>query len=314
MASTVEGQRLTELQRREQVRIAAELIAQLRVVWPLLDVRALDFTAPGWVAASIVILRQQFNLSASTALEYLARFRSVELSIPLVPILNVAVELAAAASVSLLVTGPVRIKQLVGKGVAPEVAKASAFNELARTAQMHVLNGGRDALVTAIRSDRRALGYQRVTDSDPCYFCAMLASRGPVYRKNSFANVRVHGGCGCTMEAAYRRDTEWAGRSRQWSALWDASTRGLSGPDAMRAFRSQFNAFEGHTQSPRGPRVTPLPRLDLNSGLAAEAKALQTKAQQAFARGDTAERIRLQSEASEVWRRFYTENGRGLAA
>jgi hypothetical protein len=52
----------------------------------------------------------------------------------------------------------------------------------------------------------------------------------------------------------------------------------------------------------------------LNPVLVAKAKRLQRLAQEAFKRGDDAERIRLQAEASALWRRIYAEAGLGLSS
>jgi len=313
LASTVEGQALTEAQRVAQIRVGAQVIAQLRLLWPMLDVGNLDATAPGWLTAATTVLQQQFRLSAATASTYLEEFRAAETGLQRLAAIDFP-PLPDAAPTSLMVTGPVQIKRLIGAGVAPAAAKAAVFAEVARTAQLHVLNGGRGALQSGIRSDRRALGYQRVTDGKPCYFCAMLASRGPVYSKRSFVNSRVHRGDGCTLEPVYDRDTEWSGRARQFAALWEAATEGKTGSAAIAAFRAQFNAVEGHTHAPRGGRVRSAPAVDLNATLVDEAKRLQREAQAAFKRGDDAERLRLQAEASAIWRRVYNEAGAGLDA
>lgn len=305
MASTVLGQRLTEAQRRAQLKVSATVVAQLRLLWPMLELRNLDATAPGWLAAATELLQRQYRLSATVAAQYLEEFRAAETGAALRAVTPTEVALPDAAVTSLMVTGPVGVKQRVAAGVAPELAAAAAFAEMARTAQMHVLNGGRTELQRGIRRDRRALGYQRVTDGAPCYFCAMLASRGPVYSKESFSNGRVHLGDGCTLEPVYAGDTEWTGRAREFAALWDVATDGLSGPAAIAAFRREFNATQGHAHSGRTARRTPKAEPVLDQALVAEAKRLQAEAQAAFKRGDDAERLRLQAEASAIWRRVY---------
>lgn len=53
-------------------------------------------------------------------------------------------------------------------------------------ATRQAINGSRGAMGQIVYFDKRITGYARVTDSKPCWFCAMLASRGNVYKKDSF--------------------------------------------------------------------------------------------------------------------------------
>jgi len=94
--------------------------------------------------------------------------------------------------------------------------------------------------------------YLRVTDADPCYFCAMLASRGPVYDEDSFddsnprffgpGDYKVHDHCNCTLEPLYYSDAKAAGRAEEFEALWRTSGATKSGREAIREFR---RAYEG---------------------------------------------------------------------
>ena len=63
----------------------------------------------------------------------------------------------------------------------------------------------------------------------------MLASRGGVYGEG--ADFQAHDHCSCTAEPAYpgSRMTATADRFRE---QWDRTTRGLSGDDALNAFRT----------------------------------------------------------------------------
>lgn len=101
----------------------------------------------------------------------------------------------------------------------------------AAAATRHVQNAGRDLIDEVVRSDRRAVGYVRITREDPCSFCAMLASRGPVYRADSFAasdprytgpgEHKVHDTCGCTIRPVYTNDPfQWPQQSQDFEQLW----------------------------------------------------------------------------------------------
>lgn len=93
----------------------------------------------------------------------------------------------------------------------------------------HVRDGGRLTTLAAVREDKAATGYVRVTSGACCSFCAMLASRGPVYTDDSFVEsdprfigagkVKVHDSCviGSTLvsgpetEVGFRRWYEGEG-------------------------------------------------------------------------------------------------------
>jgi len=64
--------------------------------------------------------------------------------------------------------------------------------------------GGRLTVAATTGRDRKAIGWRRVTDGNPCAFCAMLASRGPVYRDAAAADgLKYHAHCGCGAEPVY---------------------------------------------------------------------------------------------------------------
>lgn len=75
-------------------------------------------------------------------------------------------------------------------------AHAATVGELATRTQLDVLGAGREVV------QQSSPTWRRVTDGDPCGWCAMLAGRGPVYGSAQSAGQgrRYHGHCGCTAE------------------------------------------------------------------------------------------------------------------
>lgn len=95
-----------------------------------------------------------------------------------------------------------------------------ATDAAARIAERHAADAGREAIVDAARHDPAALGYARRTTSDnPCAFCLMLTSRGPVYKNASAALLRdgtsepYHDGCSCLPVPVFNRN-RWPGREQ----------------------------------------------------------------------------------------------------
>lgn len=243
MASTAEGRRLTEAHRLAQVRIGALISRQVIDSFELLDPADIEGTTERWLRTLTPQVNQYHQASARLSAEYLARFRALELVGPAdswAPTLAGFLPPEQIAT-SLTVTGPVALRDKLSRGMdlplALDQAKASAAGSGTRLA----LDGGRSTVTGAIRSDRRVRGYARVTSGRSCAFCAMLASRGPVYSRDTGA-FRSHDHCKCATEPVYRSDAGWPAGSERYREVWDASTQGLTGNDALNAFRSALAA------------------------------------------------------------------------
>lgn len=253
MATTVTGAELTEQHRRAQLALRSAFMRELVRLWPLIDLDKLDETAAEWIGFVTDLVLTWRLQSVDRALSYYDEFRRAEIGQPLPNRGNyrsLAKPEPAAIRTSLLVTGPIGVKSRIGKGIHPRIAKAKALVDVSGAASRHVLDGGRQLITEAVVKDKVALGFMRVTDDDPCAFCAMLASRGPVYRSRESALTRrvpgenelhrYHDHCACQVEAVYSKDTEWPGRSREFEQLWKDSAKGKR--DALKAFREAYEA------------------------------------------------------------------------
>lgn len=236
MAATPAGRLLTERHRLAQARLGARTAADVVATWALLDPERVDATVERWLAAAVPIVRSHRLDSARLAAAYAVAFKVSEVggsaSRP-EPIDEVVTDRLA---VSLTVVGPVAIKRATSAGV--PIARASQLAQagVARAAMRHALDGGRETIVQTVQSDAGALGWARATSARACGFCAMLASRGPVYGADT-AGFDAHDGCSCTPEPVYRSDADWPAGARDYRALWNESTDGLSQQDAVNAFR-----------------------------------------------------------------------------
>lgn len=255
MASTVTGTYLTEQHRQAQLALRSAFMRELVRLWPLIDLERLDESAAEWIGYVTDLILTYRLQSIDRALAYYDSFRRAEIGQPLANRGNVRGAVStqpAAIKTSLLVTGPIGVKSRIGKGINPRVAKAKALVDVTGAASRHVLNGGRQLIVEAVERDELAIGFARVTDDDPCAFCAMLASRGPAYKSRATALLttkrskkrgpgqKYHDHCGCTVEALFTEDAEWPGRAREFEQLWKDHAKGK--PDALKAFREAYEA------------------------------------------------------------------------
>jgi hypothetical protein len=245
VAATDAAARLSEAHRLAQARLGAQTVQALRAIFVLLDPSDLDGTFTRWLSGVIPLVRAQHTTSARLAANYLTTFRTLELGPdvePYVPALASDVSERAVAT-SMLVTGPISVRSNLAKGVPLVQAMSIAEANAARSGMRHVLNGGRGTIQGSVQNDARALGYARTTSAKACSFCALLASRGPVYSKST-VDFHAHDGCHCGSEPVYRRDADWPSGSRRYQTLYQDAKRTASaeGIDVLVAFR---RAVEG---------------------------------------------------------------------
>jgi hypothetical protein len=208
MALTVEGRKLTEAHRKGQLAVAARAAIATQALWDRLDVSDLDRSTPAWLNANVAAARRFQKESNDLAARYMPMYRDAELGDAAGPIVSAGFNTAATRQ-ALLLAGPVRVKLLVKGGSSADAAYAGALRKFTGIMRRQVLSGGRELIDKTTGADQQAVGWRRVTDGNPCAFCAMLASRGPVYRSQDRARaiagsgLRYHGHCGCTAEIVY---------------------------------------------------------------------------------------------------------------
>lgn len=239
---------LTDRYRIDQAQTAGRTQAALALAFrTLLDPSRVDATFPAFLNAATVIIGSERDAAARLALAYYYAHRAaLGVTAPYTPVYAGAIN-PAQVGTGLLVAGPVTVKQALLRGGTLEEAFSLALALTLGTAYRYAADGGRLSIQDTAEADETALGWARVTDGNPCYFCAMLASRGPVYKSERHAlrrkdGRRYHNGCGCMAEPVYEYGQPWPGAGRKYEELWKSSTQGLRGNDAINAFR---RAHEG---------------------------------------------------------------------
>lgn len=144
-------------------------------------------------------------------------------------------------------------------------AIADAKARLAAATERQVLNAGGTTITDNVLRDRKAKGYVRLTESDPCWLCALLATRGMVYKEHSFdaANARftapkiagvgdqlparAHDNCRCHLAPVFTA-YEPTAQERQWAQVYkDAKPDPADGPPSKAKQIAFRRAFEGRT-------------------------------------------------------------------
>lgn len=264
MAVTAQATALTEAHRIEQNRNGALVAYIVARLWlKTIDANDISGTAANLVARLIPALRLRRDHSAIIARKYYEDFRRLELGgdtgfkLPSMTELDIR-----ALETSLRVTGEVALKKRIGAlPLGPEIPKITqkvlieqaikdTATDISGAATRHVMNGGRDEIQQAMTEDPVALGYIRVTSGDPCYFCAMLASRGPVYTDDSFDDSdprfvgegqhKVHDHDQCSVEPVYSRGAQWPGKARAAEEAWINLSTELGRTPTVNDFRKRW--------------------------------------------------------------------------
>lgn len=255
----------------DQETLADNVIVTLWPLWHIMDFERLDETSILWTEAVTPVVETTYLQSQRLAAAYEANVRFATLptadplpiEAPLVQLPNgiradhfqlpdfgrseagsTVVELDPPDTVdiktSLLVEGNYNIKAQMP--VPEEEAMQGGLYRTSGAAVRQSLKGARNVTNNVIQMDRRVLGYARYTDSDPCHFCALLASRGAVYGKRSFvasdrgfaANPeapevpddyidvsKVHNNCKCTLRPVYAKSQAMDSDAKFYKTQWE---------------------------------------------------------------------------------------------
>lgn len=186
--------------RSVQLAVRAALLRDVITLWRLLDPKRLAETFPGWVAAMAQLVTRYHGQSAQAAAAFYRAARQA------------ATESATPTSIIRLADAPstewiTRALGYAGPGMLEKdtARPGTALSTVLGTSSRIALDGGRTTIAQTIQRDPVAVGWYRVTDGQPCAFCAMLAGRGVVYKRDT-VNFKSHNDCGCFGAPAFSRD------------------------------------------------------------------------------------------------------------
>lgn len=237
--------------RRQQDELRAEVVRDAVSVWnATFDPSSPDASFMEARRLLVALVRSRYPASVQTAMTFYPRIRAlagfdgpfqpVAAPEPAVEELNTVLGATGIAAY--------RIARRAGQG--PQQAKNTAGVTVSGSTSRLVAGGGRETVHRSVEEDGQALGYQRVTDADPCSFCAMLASRGPVYKTERTAGARgsgrrYHDHDACSVAPVFSdSDRDWVARVESLSDQWVRATRGLSGDEARNAWRRYWESRE----------------------------------------------------------------------
>lgn len=206
MALTSLGNELTQAHRREQILLAATAAGESEVLWSELN----PADPYPWAYAQALLLADRKEQSQRLTSAYLAEFAGAEIGRP-VDIVEPGIDLDRLVGVA-IGAGAHEVTNRIDAGLDQGIASREVQRRFAEIVAAETQRTYREMIADTAGRQRKA--WRRVTHGTPCAFCAMLASRGPVYMETTALTskhdgLRYHRGCKCTAEPWYGRWDDW---------------------------------------------------------------------------------------------------------
>lgn len=237
-----------------QAGLALLISTAISKLWPSLDLLNLRQSLPAFKAAVAVEVQRHAQASATLAgRQYRQQrvaagvgggFTPAPARPPTVQQIAQAVDWAvqplwdSSIPVSTFPGAPQETIQVAGSAIADAKARVAAASEKL------VLDVGRDTVIGNVQRDRQAKGWARIPELGACHFCALLATRGAVYRTEKSASFKSHDNCRCHVEPVFSA-YEPTAQIRKWQSLYNSVAAPLTdSADKRRAFRQAFEGRE----------------------------------------------------------------------
>lgn len=252
------SQAASDTHRRAQTGLSLVAVRAIQHAFASLDLHRLKATLPEFTQGIAAIVRHYAPASSVLAIEHYTEQRlAAGISGSFRPLPGDPVPLSQIASNVQWATKP-----LWGPNPDIQAATTNLEGAVARLVQ----DVGRNTTIDNAENDHLALGWAREAREDACWFCAMLATRGAVYSSaeaagrvkasdpvdkgglgipdaKGFVN-RYHDHCHCSVVPVFNTFEKQA-HVREWTALWNSSTRGVTGMEAKQAaFRAAYKKFQ----------------------------------------------------------------------
>lgn len=234
MAETPEGKALTEAYRRRQAVLREQTERRVRAMSRFVNVQDIDGSWR-WRLEMQSLMADQHEKNLRLTERYVDQFALVENG-RTIDVVRPDFD-AVAVDRTIQIEGSAYMKKLIGGGLGYREAVGKASLNLASALGQSTLDAGRNLVDVTMRYHGRKGRYRRVTDGQPCAFCAMLAGRGPVYSEET-AYFESHKHCGCTAEPVFR-DWTPTEQEAQWIASYRAAAESADRAGEMRVAPSR---------------------------------------------------------------------------
>lgn len=267
MPASSESLALAEQYRLRAAALGGVFVSEFEELWPGLAALVDPALRTAWLSLVTTLIRQWRPLLRREALTYYRAATALDTGGPPPPAL-VAAAAAPAVGPGLVVNTLVEVAPSIFRGPGRELSLGAAdllaLETAAQATARLALDAGRSAVERVAEQDRVALGWMRVTAGDPCAWCVMLASRGPVYKSREAAGFELdpvrgeinsyHDNCRCQVVPVFTRTPLLPETTQRAQQLWETSqreareagelVRGTSN-DALNALRRHMFKIQG---------------------------------------------------------------------
>lgn len=230
----------TALQQAAQARLIQaaltnSLTRDVTQLWPTLDPKSLDRTYPTWLQRMSALINRYRGMSGLAAGIYYGDTREAitGLTTPVDLIQHAGPADPDWLSSGLGYSGPGLLNN-------PAAQPGSALSITQGTATRMVADAGRTTVIDTVHADPEAVGWYRLTDGQPCAFCALLASRGIAYKSQKSADFKAHNDCGCVAAPAFSRGQTLPQISQTADSIYTDQVSHLPNSQRLAAFRKAW--------------------------------------------------------------------------
>jgi hypothetical protein len=149
-------------------------------IWMQMGLQDVRASWPPLRTALAALIRDRFGMSARNGSAYYLQARLASGVTGTFPVVTAPLPDDALVTATLDSTGPYGLLARIKSAQPVDTAMQNTGVILSGAASRLILNGARETVLQAVAQDAKAVAWMRVTAANPCAWCAMLASRGPV--------------------------------------------------------------------------------------------------------------------------------------
>lgn len=225
--------------------LAASSIRDVLAVWSQLNLQDVRSSWPALKTALTALIRDRFSQSATLGTTYYRQARRAANVPGIADVITPDLPADDLISATLDSTGPWGMLGKIKQGQQVTQASENAGVQMAGASQRLISNGARQAVLQSVDADAKAVAWMRITSSNPCAFCAMLAGRGAIFRSEKSAEFEAHSHCSCVAAPVFSRADAKATQDNPLYDQWKRATKGYGGKDALNAWRRHWDAQQG---------------------------------------------------------------------
>jgi hypothetical protein len=242
--------------RRAQAGLTSLLLRELLGLRRLINPNRLQATVPTWIDAVAVLVESYSEVSATLAADFYDGERDAAgvaggFRVPLAdspPEGQISNSLRwATKDLWPRDEDEATVAQLEPFDIRLEAAMEKADGAVGRLVQ----NAGRETVQEAVRQDGSAVAYARAAALGCCYFCALMSSRGAIYKDRGTVGedandrfvgddsvIKYHNYCRCQPIPVFRGQSfELSPKAREWDRIYREFAQGHPGQQ-LRLFRA----------------------------------------------------------------------------